>query len=92
MTDFSDLLRQGANEVRQYMLAVANEQAFPLRLLESLAARMERASTSHNQRDVEHEIDSIARSIIDSGPIEVDISPSFSRALDSLQCKRKREI
>lgn len=92
MTDFSDLLRQGANEVRQYMLAIADEQAFLLRLLESLAARMERASTSHGQRDVEHEIDSIARSIIDSGPIDVDISPSFFRALDSLQRKRKREI
>lgn len=92
MTDFSDLLRQGANEVRQFMLTVADEQAFGLRLLESLAARMERASTIHDRRDVEHEIDSIARSIIDAGPIGVDISPSFSRALDSLQRKRKRGI
>jgi hypothetical protein len=86
MSDFSALLAKGAKEIRSYRLS-ENSKAFDDAWLDSLAERLEAASTMEADR-VEREISIIARLMIDSGPSWDDAAPSFGQAVGALQRRR----
>jgi hypothetical protein len=90
MNLFTTLLRNGANETRDYCRTSPDAPKFGADWLESAAQRMEMASELDSQEQVERAIDALAYSICDSGPGTAQLSPSFSQALDALQRLRKR--
>jgi len=90
MSQFTQLLRQSADEVREYRRTTPDAQTFGEACLETLARRLEFASSLDDETEVEREIDAIAYSIADSGPLNSGFAPSFHQALDALQRKRKR--
>jgi hypothetical protein len=91
MSQFSDLLRRAAAEVRDYCASSPDAGNFDKDWLLSLAQQMDVASAIDSDADVEREIDGMAYAITDSGPLTVQFAPSFHQALDVLQRRRKRE-
>jgi hypothetical protein len=89
MSQYAALLRQGATEVREFQRS-AEANSFGTVWLESLAMRLEAASSVVDPLAIEREIKAIARSITDSGPTSNNFSPSFAKALDALQRAEKR--
>jgi hypothetical protein len=51
---------------------------------------MEATSCLEREADVEREIDALAYSITDSGPLTGQFAPSLMQALDAVQRLRKR--
>ena len=90
MNQFTDLLRKGAAEAREFCLTSPDAPSFGVEWLQRLAQRMEAASQAASQADVEREIEALAYSICDSGPMGEHFAPSFTQALDALQRLRKR--
>jgi len=90
MSQFTHLLRKGADEVRDYCRTSPDAQTFGSEWLQSLAQRMEAASSLEREADIEREMDALAYSIIDSGPLTGQFAPSFAQARDALQRLRKR--
>jgi hypothetical protein len=90
MSQFTQLLHKGAEEVRDFRRTAPDAQTFGDAWLESLARRMEFASSLEDEAVVEREVDAIGHSIVDSGPLTVGFAPSFHRVLDALQRRRKR--
>jgi hypothetical protein len=90
MSDYATLLVLGTREVREFERTAPEAKMFQTSWLESLAVRMERASSLSDGHAVEREIEAIARSIVDSGPMESSFAPSFFKALDALQRARKK--
>jgi hypothetical protein len=93
MSQFSDLLRKAAAEVRHYCATTPDIKQSDRDWLLSLAQQMDDASAVEGDAEVEREIDTLHYSIIDSGslPLTVRFAPSFDRAVDALQRRRKRE-
>ena len=93
MSQFSDLLRKAAAEVRHYCATAPDIKQSDRDWLLSLAHQMDDASAVEGDAEVEREIDTLHYSIIDSGPfpLTVRFAPSFDRAVDALQRRRKRE-
>ena len=93
MTTFGDLLRNAAAEVRYYCATAPATKQVDLDWLLSLARQMEVASALQSDAEVERQIDALHHSIIDSGPLPLTVrfAPSFDRAVDTLQRRRKRE-
>ena len=92
MSPYSDLLRRGGEEVREYCRTSRNAHRYGIEWLMSLANRMEAASCCSNEEDIETEIDALAHAITDSGPLTERFAPSFSEAVDVLQRRRKRAV
>ncbi len=92
MSQFSELLRKAAAEVRHYCATSPEGQQSDRDWLLSLAHQMEAASALEGDAEVEREIDTLHYSIIDSGPLPLAVrfAPSFDRAVDALQRCRKR--
>ena len=90
MNQFTYLLRKGADEIRDYCRTSPDAQSFDVEWLQSLPQRMEAASSLEREADVEREIDALAYSITDSGPMTEKFAPSFTQALEALQRLRKR--
>ena len=90
MSQFSHLLRKAADEVRDYCRTSPDAASFGIEWLQSLAQRMEAASSFDSDAAIEREMDALAYSIIDSGPLTGQFAPSFNQALDALQRLRKR--
>jgi hypothetical protein len=88
---FTGLLQKAATEVRHYCATSRKVREFDSAPLLSLASDMEAASALQSDADVEHAIDVLAQAIIDSGRLTEQFAPSFGRALDALQRRRKRE-
>jgi hypothetical protein len=84
------LLRQSADEVREYQRTNSGAKAFENAWIKSIVRRLEFASSLTDDEKIEIEIDAIAYSISDSGPLEESFSPSFYKALDALQRQRKK--
>ena len=93
MSQFSDLLRKAAAEVRHYCATSQDVTQSDMGWLLSLAYQMDAASALEGDAEVEREIDTLHYSIIDSGPLPLTVrfAPSFDRAVDALQRRRKRE-
>jgi hypothetical protein len=93
MSQFSDLLRNAAAEVRQYCTTSPDVKPSDMDWLQSLAHQMDVASALEGDAEAEREIDALHYSIIDSGPLPLTVrfAPSFDRAVDALQRRRKRE-
>jgi hypothetical protein len=90
MNRFSELLGRASEEVREYCRTSPDAAGYGIEWLQSLAQRMEAASSLDSDAAIEREIDGLAHSIIDSGPLTADFAPSFGDALDALQRLRKR--
>jgi hypothetical protein len=90
MNQFSHLLRKAADEVREYCRTSRDAPSFGVEWLQSLALRMEAASAVEDEAEVQREIDALAYSITDSGPLTDQFAPSFTHALDALQRLRKK--
>jgi hypothetical protein len=88
MNQFTQLLRQSANEVRDYQHTSADAHLFDVSWLDSLARRLEFASTLEDEAALELEVTAIFHSVTDSGP--TDCSPSLDKIADALQRRRKR--
>jgi nicotinamide mononucleotide adenylyltransferase len=93
MSQFSDLLRKAAAEVRHYCTTAPDVKQSDIDWLLSLAQQMDVASALEGDAEVERQIDTLHYSIIDSGPLPLTVrfAPSFDRAVDALQRRRKRE-
>ena len=93
MNQFSDLLQKAAAEVRNYCAMSPDSKQFEVAWLLALAQQMEVASALESDAEVERKIDALHYSIIDSGPLALTerFAPSFDRAVDALQRRRKRE-
>jgi hypothetical protein len=93
MSRFSDLLRKAATEVRHHCATSPDVKQSEMDWLLSLAHQMDVASALEGDAEVEREIDALHYSIIDSGPLPLTVrfAPSFDRAVDTLQRRRKRE-
>jgi len=90
MSQFTQLLRKGANEVRDYCRTSPDAQSFGVEWLLSLAQRMEAASFLESESDVEREVAALGYSIVDSGPLTEQFAPSFTQVRDALQRLQKR--
>jgi hypothetical protein len=92
MSQFSDLLRRAAAEVRHYCATSPDVKQSDMDWLLSLAHQMDVASALEGDAEVEREIDTLHYSIIDSGPLPLTVrfAPSFDLAVDTLQRRRKR--
>jgi hypothetical protein len=93
MSQFSDLLRKAAAEVRHYCATSPDVKQSDMDWLLSLAHEMDVASALEGDAEVEREIHTLHYSIIDSGPLPLTVrfAPSFDRAVDALQRRRKQE-
>ena len=87
---FTQFLRQSADEVREYQRNSPNAHTYGDNWLESLIRRLEHASTLNDGVALEREVDAIACSIIDSGPLTSEFVPSFEIVLGALQSRRKK--
>jgi hypothetical protein len=90
MSPYQQLLIRGAEEVREFERSVLAAKSSERDWLESLARRIEAASSLQDAEALEREVKAIARSIIDSGPAVSTFAPSFDRALDTMQRARKK--
>jgi hypothetical protein len=52
----------------------------------------EAASVRENDAEIVEAIDALAYSMVDSGPLTTEFAPSFGRALDAVQRRRKRNL
>jgi hypothetical protein len=91
MNQYTQLLSQGAKEMREYCRAKELAGSADKKWLDGLANRMEAASRLEDRVEVEKAIGAIAHSMTDSGPFASEAVPSFGAVLDALQRKRKRE-
>jgi hypothetical protein len=91
MSQFSDLLRKSAAEVRNYCATSSEAKKLGIDWLLTLAQRMDLASALESDADAEREIDALAYSITDSGPLTAQFAPSFQQALGASQRRRKKE-
>ena len=91
MSQFSDLLKKAAAEVRHYCDTSPNVRKVGRAWLLSLAHDMEVASLLKSDADIARAIDALAYAITDSGPLAEPFAPSFNDALDALQRRRKRQ-
>jgi len=87
---FTQLLLQSVDEVHEYQRNSPNAHLYGDKWFEQLAHRLERASSLNDIESVESEIDAIAYSIVDSGPLAKDFLPSFQKLLGAVQRRRKR--
>ncbi|MCS0591827.1 hypothetical protein ACFQ09_12715 [Massilia norwichensis] len=90
MNPYSFMLQQASMEMRQFQQTSPEASYFEKSWLERLAARLEHASSLSEQASAEREVLAIARSDIDSGPMNPTAMPSFYQALDAVQRARKR--
>jgi hypothetical protein len=84
MADLGSLLIQGAAEMKS-----AKVDGFDPAWLERLATRMERASVLP-ETSREQEVRAIAHSLVDSGPMDESVCPSFSQVVGYFQRQDKR--
>jgi hypothetical protein len=90
MNPYSLMLQNASMEMRQFQQTSPEASYFEKSWLERLAARLEHASSLGEAAAAEREILAIARSDIDSGPLNQTAMPSFYMALDAVQRTRKR--
>ena len=88
MTAITNLLAQGADEIRRFK-ATTSAAPYGGAWLDRLADRLSAASTLGPDR-VELEVRAIAHALLDSGPFENEATPSFWQAVDALQRKTGR--
>lgn len=86
MTAYAELLAKGAREIRHH-----NERAGLNSVwTEKIAVRMEAASALATDAAQKREIKAILRMLVDSGPFDESVSPSFSAAADAMQRAARR--
>ena len=91
MSIYAALLAQAANEVREYQRTASDASAFSSTWLEFFAKKLEAASLITDPEALENEFFTMARAIIESGPLTNDFAPSFNKALDALQRNKKHK-
>lgn len=87
---YSELLKQGASEARQYVRASTIDQPDQEKWLNACADRMDGARHM-TLTQVEDAIAGIAYSIVDIGLLSSSFAPSLHMVLDAPQWQRKRE-
>jgi hypothetical protein len=90
MNQYAELLLRSASEVREFLRNSPEAHSFGVVWLESLASRLEVASSIGDSNTVQREILAIAYSINDSAPLSSGFAPSFDIVLDALQRSKKR--
>ena len=85
MNQFSALLNSAAAEARIYQPKPEHSDNLDQAWFELIAVRLENASRLNETDSVLLEIKTIARMVIDSGPLESDFIPSFFSALHASQ-------
>jgi hypothetical protein len=90
MNPYSLMLQNASMELRQFQQTSPESSHFEKSWLERIAARLGHASSLSEPAAAEREILAIARSDIDSGPMNEKAMPSFYVALDAVQRARKR--
>ncbi len=88
MTQVSVLLEKGAVELRRF-IDTPDADGFDGAWLERLSQRMMLASTLSDDA-MESGVSTIARLLVDSGPLAADATPSFWQVADAFQRKRGR--
>ena len=91
MSQFSDLLKKAAAEVRTYCATAPDASEFGTEWFLSFAEQLEAASVLESDADVERQIDGLLYMITDSGPLTAQFAPSFHQVADALQRRRKRD-
>lgn len=91
MTNYSQLLKNSAQEVRKFAATSPEAIHHDPTWIESLAVRIEAASLLTDTENQIRAIDAIAYSLRGSGPESGKLSPSFEKALDALQRSKKRK-
>ena len=90
MSQFSDLLKKAAAEVRAYSATAPGASQFGADWFLSFAEQLEAASAVESDADVERQIDGLLYMITDSGPLTAQFAPSFHQVVEALQRRRKR--
>lgn len=90
MNPYSAMLQKASMAVRQFQQISPEARYFEKCWLDRPAGRLEHASGLSDAASAELEILAIARSDIDSGPMNQTAMPSFYLALDAVQRTRRR--
>ena len=90
MNPYSLMLQKALVEIRQFQRTSGEADRFENDWFEQIAARLEHASCLSETESAEREILSMARSDVDSGPLDENAMPSFYVALNAVQRTRKR--
>jgi hypothetical protein len=88
MTEISELLAKGAEELRRFQ-RTPDAAPFDTAWLSRLADRLAAAGSLAPDK-VERQIHAIAHSFIDSGPMDEQAAPSFWLVVDALQRRSRR--
>ena len=91
MNQYTQLLVNGAAEMRAYSQKSESRALHELAWLNRLAERLEAASKIQSQAEVEREMEGIFHSLNDSGPPADESAPSLVSILDALQRRAKKK-
>jgi cell fate (sporulation/competence/biofilm development) regulator YmcA (YheA/YmcA/DUF963 family) len=89
MNRFTQLLRKSVDEIKEYQRTSTNAALYGDNWFELLIQRIELASELNDQ-EVDKQLDAITYTLIDSGPLTENFTPSFEQIMDALQRQRKK--